>query len=76
MASREPFAIKMMRFTGNLRHIFGPASRGDLNEPVKEPTDEQRLEHENHMAQFTVERLPNGQSYLVAKDPSDGSNLR
>lgn len=76
MASGEGFAIKMMRVTGKMGHIFGPAARGNLDEPVKAPTEEQRRQHEDHMAQFTVERLPNGQSYLVAKDPSDGSNLR
>lgn len=76
MARGESFAGRMMRRTGFLRHIFGPAAIGDLTEPVKEPTDEQRRQHEDQMSQFTVERLPNGQVYLVAKDPSDGSNLR
>ncbi|WP_026819412.1 hypothetical protein [Arthrobacter castelli] len=76
MSRGEAFAARMMRFTGKLRHIFGPAATGSLDEPVKEPTEAQRRDHEQHMAQFTVERLPNGQSYLVAKDPSDGSNLR
>lgn len=76
MAKGESFATRMMRRTGLLRHVFGPAAIGDLTEPVKKPTDEQRKQHEDQMSQFTVERLPNGQVYLVAKDPSDGSNLR
>lgn len=76
MAKGESFASRMMRRTGVLRHVFGPAAVGDLREPVKAPTDEQRREHDDQMSRFTVEKLPNGQVYLVAKDPTDGSNLR
>lgn len=76
MSKQKNPVARLMQFTGRLRAIFGPAAIGDLNEPVKQPTEEQRLQQADHLSQFTVKKLPNGQSYFVLKDPSGGSNHR
>lgn len=76
MSKQERPVARWMRRTGRLRAILGPAAIGDLNEPVKEPTDAQRMQHADHQAQFVAKKLPNGRSYFVLKDTENGSNHR
>lgn len=76
MSKQKNPVARFMHRTGRLRAIFGPAAIGDLNEPVKEPTDEQRVQRADHRAQFVEKKLPNGQSYFVLKDTEGGSNHR
>lgn len=70
---KVPFVHKMMRFTGHLRYILGPASSSPLDH---EMTAENKalLERQQSATQaFVTVTRPDGSTYLVPKDPNDQS---
>lgn len=71
--AKMPFVNRLMRFTGHLRYILGPASSSPLDH---EMTSENKalLERQEAASQaFETVKRPDGSTYLVPKDPKDQS---
>ncbi|MFB9163825.1 hypothetical protein [Arthrobacter psychrochitiniphilus] len=64
---------KLMRFTGHLRYILGPASSSPLDHEMT-PENKQLLAQQQAASQaFVTVTRADGSSYLVPIDPKDQS---
>lgn len=70
---KVPFVHKMMRFTGHLRYVFGPASSSPLDHEMTAENKALLASQQAASAQFVTLTRPDGSTYLVPKDPNDQS---
>lgn len=70
---KVPLVHKLMRFTGHLRYILGPASSSPLDHEMTTENKALLVSQQAATEQFTTVTRPDGSTYLVPKDPSDQS---
>lgn len=70
---KVPLVHKLMRFTGHLRYILGPASSSPLDHEMTPENKALLVSQEAAKAQFVTVTRADGSTYLVPKDPSDQS---
>ncbi len=58
---------RLMKATGKLRLVFGPADRTTLEGPVKYTDDAAHRERQKQLQQWEVVRNADGSTYLVSK---------
>lgn len=66
-------AQRLMRFTGHLRYIFGPASSSPLDHEMTAENKALLASQEAASDAFVTVTRADGSTYLVPKDPSDRS---
>ena len=71
--SDERFVHRLMRFTGHLRAIFGPASSSPLDHEMTAENKALLTEQQAATEQWTTVTRADGTSYLVPRDPNDQS---
>lgn len=70
---KTPFVHRMMRFTGRLRFIFGPAVSSPLDHEMT-PENKALLASQKAASQaFVTVTRADGSTYLVPRDPNDQS---
>ena len=70
---KESAAERLMRATGKLRAVFGPASRGSLGHDMTEQNRRLLAQREAETRQWETVRRPDGSTYVVPRDPGDKS---
>ena len=70
---QERFVHRMMRATGRLRTIFGPAHSSPLDHEMTAENKELLVRQEAVADQWKTVIRPDGTTYLVPKDPGDQS---
>jgi hypothetical protein len=71
--AKTPFVHKMMRFTGRLRYIFGPASSSPLDQEMTPENKALLVQQEAAVEAFVTVKRADGSTYLVPRDPNDQS---
>ena len=71
--AKTPFVHRMMRFTGRLRYIFGPASSGPLDQQMTPESKALLVQQEAAVEAFVTAKRADGSTYLVPRDPNDQS---
>ncbi|MFQ4148383.1 hypothetical protein AAGW05_06760 [Arthrobacter sp. LAPM80] len=66
-------AQKLMRFTGHLRYIFGPASSSPLDHEMTPENKELLLRQQAASEAFVTVTRPDGSTYLIPRDTNDQS---
>lgn len=64
---------RLMRLTGRLRFILGPASSSPLDHEMTSENKALLKSQEAAAAQFSTVTRADGSTYLVPKDPNDQS---
>lgn len=67
MAGKISWPVRMMRATGKLRMIFGPADQGGLDGPVRYKDDAAHRQRQQELQQWDVVRNGDGSTYLVSR---------
>lgn len=71
--SKVPFVHKLMRFTGHLRYVLGPASSSPLDHEMTAANKELLVRQQAATEAFVTVTRADGSTYLVPKDPNDQS---
>lgn len=66
-------AQRLMRFTGHLRYILGPASSSPLDHEMTPENKALLVSQKAATDAFTTVTREDGSTYLVPKDPNDQS---
>ncbi|MHA7248782.1 hypothetical protein [Arthrobacter tecti] len=66
--AKNSWAYRLMKTTGKLRLVFGPADRGALGGPVQYVDDASHRERQKQLQQWDVVRNADGSTYLVARE--------
>lgn len=64
---------KLMRFTGHLRHVLGPASSSPLDHEMTPENKALLAAQQAASGQFVTATRADGSTYLVPRDPNDQS---
>lgn len=64
---------KLMRFTGRLRYILGPASSSPLDHEMTPENKALLKSQQEATVQWTTVTRADGSTYLMPKDPTDRS---
>ncbi|UIK88407.1 hypothetical protein [Arthrobacter polaris] len=70
---KTPFVHKLMRFTGRLRYILGPAASSPLDHEMTAENKELLVAQQAATNQWITITRADGSTYLVPQDPSDQS---
>ena len=70
---KTPFVHKLMRFTGRLRFIFGPAVSSPLDHEMTNENKALLVSQQAATEQWVTVARVDGSTYLVLKDPNDKS---
>lgn len=70
---QTPFVHKLMRFTGRLRFIFGPAVSSPLDHEMTNENKALLVSQRAATEQWVTVTRADGSTYLVPKDPDDKS---
>ncbi|MGO4383551.1 hypothetical protein [Specibacter sp. RAF43] len=71
--SDERFVHRLMRFTGRLRAIFGPAQSSPLDHEMTPENKDLLSRQEAATEQWVSVSRADGSTYLVPRDPTDQS---
>ncbi|NJC24314.1 hypothetical protein BJ994_003390 [Arthrobacter pigmenti] len=69
--TKNSWPERLMKATGKLRMVFGPADQGALGGPVQYVDDAAHRERQKQLQQWDVVRNSDGSTYLVSR-VSDG----
>ena len=70
---KTPFVNKLMRVTGRLRFIFGPAVSSPLDHEMTNENKALLVSQQAATEQWVTVARVDGSTYLVPKDPNDKS---
>ncbi len=70
---KTPFVHKLMRVTGRLRFIFGPAVSSPLDHEMTNENKALLVSQQAATEQWVTVARVDGSTYLVPKDPNDKS---
>lgn len=71
--AKMPFVHRLMRFTGYLRYVLGPASSSPLDHEMTSENKALLTSQQAASEAFVTVTRADGSTYLVPKDPNDQS---